>query len=204
LVSPAGRERHLPVSHRLGSLFPFPSLFFPYFALFYHLSLCSRIPEQFTAPSAMPTSSGAHARALQTAPGMSAPEQPHPAAASSVRSEPPRPASYASAVGDCLTTPGAETEDVSRHATGLHLSVLPMPRQALRQPRLVNSLRCRMSLFLPCPRILREEDWPYLPIPFIRRFKFSARSLLLPAQNKAASERRFRSSGRSSRSSTLS
>jgi hypothetical protein len=34
LVSPAGRERHLPVSHGLRSLFPFPSLFFPYFPLF--------------------------------------------------------------------------------------------------------------------------------------------------------------------------
>jgi hypothetical protein len=92
LVSPARRERHLPVSHGLRSLFPFPSLSFQYCPLFYHISpLYSRLPEQVPAPSAMPTSSGAHARALQTATGIPAPEQAHPAAASSARSEQPRP-----------------------------------------------------------------------------------------------------------------
>jgi hypothetical protein len=54
-----------------------------------------------------------------------APEQPHPAAACLARSEPPRPASYASAVGDSLPIPGAETEYVSRHAPGLHPSMSP-------------------------------------------------------------------------------
>jgi hypothetical protein len=84
----------------------------------------------------MATSSGAYARALQTAPGMTAPEQPHPAAASSARSEPPRPASYESAVVDCLSFPGAETEYVSRHAPGLHPSVPPNDptRAALAAP----------------------------------------------------------------------
>jgi hypothetical protein len=75
----------------------------------------------------MPTSSGAHVRALQTVPGMSAQEQPHPAAASLARSEPPRTASYASAVGDSLPIPGAETEYGSRHDPGLHPS---MPHHA--------------------------------------------------------------------------
>jgi hypothetical protein len=75
----------------------------------------------------MPTSSSAHARALQTAPGMPAPEQHHPTAANLARSEPPRPASYASAVGDSLPIPGAETEYVSRHAPGLQPS---MPHNA--------------------------------------------------------------------------
>jgi hypothetical protein len=64
------------------------SLIFPSFITF---SLYSRLPEQVPAPSEMPTSSDAHARALQTATGIPAPEQPHPAAASSARSESPRP-----------------------------------------------------------------------------------------------------------------
>jgi hypothetical protein len=86
-------------------------------------SLYSRLSEKVPAPSAMPASSGAHARALKIAAGKPAPEQSHPAAASSARSEPPCPASCASAVGDCLPIPGAETEYVSRHAPGLHHSV---------------------------------------------------------------------------------
>jgi hypothetical protein len=116
----------------------------------------------------MPISSGAHERASQTATGMPAPEQPQHAAASSARSKPPRPESYASEVGDCLPIPGAETEYVSRHAHGLNPRCPPMQRLGpLRQPRLGNSLRCDMSPFLPCPRMLREEDGPYLPKPFI-------------------------------------
>jgi hypothetical protein len=70
----------------------------------------------------MPTSSGAHARALKTAPGIPAPSSP------TLRDEfssigAARPASYASSVGDCVPIPGDETEYVLRHAPGLQPSV---------------------------------------------------------------------------------
>jgi hypothetical protein len=84
LVSAAGRERHFPF--RTDCALSFHPLLSSFIFLILPVFPNSRLPGKFTAPSAMPTSSCAHARVLQTAPGMPAPKQPHPAAASSARS----------------------------------------------------------------------------------------------------------------------
>jgi hypothetical protein len=64
LVSPARRTSSSRFARISISLFPFPSLFSPYFHLFTNFPLYySRLPEHGSAPSVMPTTSGAHARA---------------------------------------------------------------------------------------------------------------------------------------------
>jgi hypothetical protein len=154
LVSPARRERHLPVSHGLRSLFPFPFLFSHYFPLFYHISpFIITFPSKSRRPPRCPPHLVLTRVCCRLLPEC---RPPCCGEFSSLGATPPR---VLRERGGRLSS-HLRGRDGARVKTrpGIHPSVPLMPRQGpLRQPRLGNSLRCRLPPFLPCPRMLREE-----------------------------------------------